>query len=321
MKRNTSVFFMLLFVFLLTSSLSAQNGWEVVIDQYNFEQDILMAYAGDKNVDAPGQIKKLFTRIELSELLAYAKKNNYSYQLDKTTFRTVGNMARMDMNSEDQNISIVFNRKTGDVTFARHDRKQKATTNKKKMENMRKNMMGDVKSPTDMGINMEEIIKSLPPDKQKEAMEALEKAKKSGYTGSMPGKMGSKKMDRKITETGNKGKANGFPYVEYLVTVGDKTIVLKNTKSLPKLTKLYHEISDDFEKIFGMGSEKDPDDLSDEFPNSIPVVKTTFEFNIYGNTQLDFENMVSAKHTNLNKNIFTEFGNYNEVPFMNIMMP
>ncbi|MCH8326994.1 MAG: hypothetical protein IID15_00535 [Candidatus Marinimicrobia bacterium] len=322
MKNSKKLYLFLIFLFVLSSNLFAQEGWEIQINQHEFDRDFLMAYASDKNVQEPEKLKKLFLGTSLKELLTYAKENKFSTGLDKTTLRVQGDYARMDINSEGQNMSIVFNRKTGDVTFSRHDRKQKATTNKKKMEEMRNKMMGGMKSPAGMpNINMEEIFKNLPADKRKEAMQAYKKAQESGFTLPGAGMMGAKKSDRKIKETGNKAKINGFASVEYWITEGDKTISLWNTKSLPELTKLYHEIADGFDQMFSMGSKKDDDDLSDEFPDSIPVVKKTLRFNMYGNTNLKIEDMASVIRKNINKEVFVGFSDYKEVPFMNLMMP
>ena len=165
---------------------------------------------------------------------------------------------------------------------------------------------------------MEEIFKNLPADKRKEAMQAYKKAQEGGFT--LPGMMGAAKPVRKVIEKG-KGEVNGYPYIETWITVGDKTTAFLNTKSLPEVTKIYHEISDEFDQMFSMGSKKDDDDLSDEFPDSIPVVKKTLRFNMYGNTNLKIEDMASVIRKNINKEVFVGFSDYKEVPFMNLMMP
>ena len=316
-SKKLTLFLICLFV---SSNLFAQDGLEIQIYQYDFNRDFLTAYASAKNVQEPDKLKSLFLGADLKDLRAYAKENNFFTGLDKTTFRAQGDYARMDINSEGQNMSIVFNRKTGDVTLVRHDRKQKATTNKKKMEEMRNKMMGGMKMPAGMpNINMEEMLKNLPADKRKAAMEAFKKAQEGGFT--MPGgMMGAAKPERKKIEKG-KGKVNGYPYVETWITEGDKTTAFLNTKSLPEVTKIYHEISDEIGQIFSMGSEKDDDNLDDEFPDSIPVVKKTFRFNMYGNTSLEIEDMASVKKKNIAKKVFVGFSDYKDVPFMNLMMP
>jgi hypothetical protein len=317
MKKSQKFLIVLTLLMFSATQLLAADGWVVVQKTWKFGQGTLMAIGSGKEMSDPAKMADYFLNLSLDQLLDGAKKSGDTPDIEETTISVQGDFVRIDTKSDGENMAVILNRSTGEIIFIRQDRNKFARTSTKQMQDMQKKAMAGLESMSNMP-NMEEILKSLPEKDRKKAMEAMEAAKKSGYK--MPGMQEmEEKPERQIKKIG-KDSVNDFPCEKNWVTEGDKTILICVTRAMPELTKIFHDVANDTERLFNMGQKDERDDLWKEFPDAVPVLEKKFTFSMYGNGELEVNRMESAVQKNVDERTFKVTGDLTEVPLMQLMM-
>jgi len=156
-----------------------------------------------------------------------------------------------------------------------------------------------------MQAGMDETLKSLPPDEQKKAMEALR------ALGQYEGSGTFNKAKPQITKTGRKKDINKFPQCEeYRITYGDKYITVWATDAEPGLIKLMNQIGQEFKSSSGM-RDKDDADPWELIPDKLLVLTITYIEDMMSGIEFTIEEILSAMETTFTEKTFNEFKNPN----------
>jgi hypothetical protein len=166
-----------------------------------------------------------------------------------------------------------------------------------------------------MQTGIDNALKSLPPDKQKEAMEALSALGQHEDSGT------SNRGKTQVTKTGRKRDINRFSQCEeYRVTYGNKNIAVWATDAEPGLIKQMSQIGREFKSGSGMEDENEADPW-ELLPNKLPALTITYTENMMSGIEFAIEEILSAMETTFTEKTFNEFKNPNlrEVSMMNMM--
>lgn len=275
-------------------SSSAQEGAVVEMETHRFSSGTLHEAGSGLDHSDQGKVANFFLNVPLDRLMSAAKKAGESPEIESTLYYVKDNRFRGDMTSSKMGkASIFFDTQTSMMDFVRWDLEKYASMDvNQTRKDVSKAMEGVGNIP-----NMDKILERLPEDERQQAIEAIERAKKSGYK--IPGMENIPGMDnaeeKKVTDTGDEKTINKFHCSRYIIEQGNKTISAWVTRSKPELTRIYHRVSNEFKESFQMGPDQSEEDIDSLFPDAVPILKRTFTYSAYGDVRLEVEEIKSAE--------------------------